>query len=133
MRSFTQVLGDLNGGRTVAALDETLANLVLAIQSAQKKGKLVLTLNIEPNGEKTVRVVDDIKVTAPMQTRGSSVMYFDEEGSLLVRDPRQIEMPLRRVEDPPSAEPPRRVATSTRPTPVAAAEAVPDAGTYGRP
>ncbi len=113
MRTFTQVLADLPGGRTVDELSEQLAAVVLAVAKANKKGSLTLTLEILPNADNMVVIRDQIKTKVPLLDRGTAHFYFDEEGSLLKDNPKQGKLPLRAVETA-SKEPPRRIPTAAR-------------------
>lgn len=98
-RPITDVIGDLAGGRTMERLTELLQNVVSAVQETGKDGSLQLTLTIKPNGAHGVIVKDAIKAKTPEMDRGDSVFFIDSDGGLHRNDPRQIEMPLRKVED----------------------------------
>lgn len=115
-RPFADVVRELAGGSTYHDLTEMLGQVVAGVIHHRKAGKLTLELTIQPNGEHSVTVHDNIKVKIPEGARTSSV-FFVRDGALMREDPRQERLPLRSIETPPTrtidgvvnSEPPRSV------------------------
>lgn len=101
VRPFTDFLRDQRGGETLEELSDKLNELVAAVQSTGKKGKLVLTVEVEPvkgTGGQVV-VSDDVVCKKPELTRGATIFFATPENNLSRRDPRQADLPgLRTVE-----------------------------------
>lgn len=101
-RRFTEYLGMMERGGLNAELGGELKGLLDAIKATGKKGKLTLTLDIEPIGKgevETVKVGTAIKVTAPDPARQPTIFFLDDELNLSRSDPRQsdIEDKLRSI------------------------------------
>lgn len=96
-KGFTQTLSELKEGALVSELTQKLGEVVEAVKATERKGSLVLRLDITPakKGIKGMVIVDDlVKVVLPEPERDSStVMFATEDGSLSRRDPRQPELP----------------------------------------
>jgi hypothetical protein len=92
MSTFSDVIGKLNNGVTHATLTERLKELSHAVLFTRKTGEITLKLKVSPNGELGVTITDDVKVKMPELTRGASVFFVDNEGSLLQRNPNQAEL-----------------------------------------
>ena len=101
-RQFADVLRDMSAGKTYDDLTAALAEVVEAVITTRKNGELVLKIGIKPNGENSVRVVDEIKVKVPQPARGETLFFTTASGSLLRNDPRQSELPLREVKAEPT-------------------------------
>ncbi len=97
MRPFTDVLGELSAGSTLAALTEDLAQVVSAVKETGNQGEVTLKLTVKPNGENRVVIADKITSKIPKPERGSSLFYADDDGGLHRNDPLQEELPLRVV------------------------------------
>jgi hypothetical protein len=94
-RPFTQVVMDLRRGAAQHELSEGLAEVVAAVMAHNKPGKVVLTLTVKPAEDNTmVSISDDVKVTPPKPTKGQSLFYAEENGSVTRTNPRQGELPL---------------------------------------
>lgn len=105
-RPFMDLLREQRSGLAHEELTEGLQELVEAVVSERKAGKLVLTMTVKPNGDGTVMVTDDVKVTAPKPTRGSSLFFVTPENNLQRQDPKQQSLPLREIG---AAEAPREL------------------------
>jgi hypothetical protein len=102
--NFSDVLGNLEGGRTFAELNDQLQDVVTAVMEHNKPGEITVVLKISPNGQHAVSVAAAIKSKAPEANRGVTTFYADGAGNLLRRDPRQPELPLRDIAEPPRGE-----------------------------
>lgn len=97
MANFSQMLEKLNGGNTMARLNEQLTELVKAVAATNKVGTIQLKLKLSPNGDNGITVEEDISTKVPQPSLGKSLFFTDDEGDLLRVDPRQAEMPFARV------------------------------------
>lgn len=112
-RTFTDELRDLRRGALVDEATEKMAELVTAVATTGKPGKLVVELTVRraSRGTSALTVMDKITVKSPEAvTDNETLMFATPEGSLLTQDPRQSTLDLKRV---PVAEPgePLKVAT----------------------
>lgn len=96
-RQFADVLRDLSAGQTYDELTAALGEIVEAVTATRKAGSLTLKIDVKPNGENSVRVVDEIKTKVPQPTRGETLFFTTSSGSLIRNDPRQADLPLRDV------------------------------------
>lgn len=95
-RPFAAFLTEHRGGLLHGELSDALKEVVLAAVETGKKGSLQVQITIEPNADgATVTISDKIAVKLPEAERGAAIFFFDAEGNLSRRDPRQMELPLR--------------------------------------
>lgn len=99
VRPFSDLVRELRRGLTHDELSEQLADLVDAVEETRKKGKLVLTIAVEPLPKSDALVVkDSIKTTLPTPERDITVMFADD-GRLTRDNPRQPAIPGIRAVD----------------------------------
>jgi len=100
-KPFAAFVQEQRNGGLHGELSEALAELVAAVLEHEKKGALVLTIQVAPNRDgATVTVSDKIKLTLPEGERGAAIYFVDEAGNLSRRNPMQQELPLRGVDPP---------------------------------
>lgn len=99
-RPFTEMLADLEGGRTAEDLTSAMTELTSAVMAFRKGGTLTLTIGVQPNGETSLEIGSKIKTNIPEPGREKTIMFADEFGGLRREDPRQPRLPLREVERP---------------------------------
>ncbi len=97
-RQFADVLRELGGGSTYEDLTAKLAEVVEAVTQTRKVGEISIKIRVKPNGDSGVIVTDEIKTKVPEPTHGDTVFFVTSGGSLVRQDPRQQDLPLRRVE-----------------------------------
>ena len=97
-RPFADVLRELGAGATYEDLTAKLAEVVEAVVETRKQGTISIALKVKPNGDGSVMIADEIKVKVPEAPRGDSVFFVTSGGSLVRQDPRQQDLPLRRVD-----------------------------------
>ena len=100
MSNYADVLGSLEGGKTLDQINDELADIVGAVTAHRKVGEITVTLKISPNGDNAVSVVAAVKSKVPESAKGVTVFFSDEHGTLLRRNPNQPELPLRQVAEP---------------------------------
>lgn len=97
-RPFADILRELGNGTTYDDLTAKLAEVVEAVTETRKIGEISIKLRVKPNGDSGVIVADEIKCKIPEAARGDTVFFVTSGGSLVRQDPRQQNLPLRRVD-----------------------------------
>lgn len=102
--TFDATLRQIRSGGAITELSTRLAEVVSAVRSSGRGGKLRLELTITPasRGETiAVTVEDEITVKLPRPEKASTIFYTNEQNLLQRTDPRQAEFDmLRKVETP---------------------------------
>jgi hypothetical protein len=96
-RPFTQFLQEQRKGGLHEDLSARLAEVVQAVLEHGKQGTVTVALKIKPVGDGQIQISDDVKVKAPEGEKAASIFYADQDGNVSRTDPRQTEMPLRKV------------------------------------
>jgi hypothetical protein len=91
-RPFTDTLNALRFGTLNDDLTNGLNELVEKCSSTGKVGELTLKIKLKPGKGGQIEVFDDIKLNAPKEERGSSIMFVSPEGNLQREDPRQMQL-----------------------------------------
>lgn len=91
-RPFTDTLNALRFGTLNDDLTKALNELVEKCAATGKVGDLKLTIKLKPGKGGQIEVFDDIKLNAPKEERGSSIMFATPEGNLQREDPRQLQI-----------------------------------------
>jgi hypothetical protein len=99
LRPFAAVLQEQRQGGAHSELTEGLAEVVTAVLATGKAGSVTLKLNVKPSKlHGAIEVGDDITVKVPEEDKGESLFFANESGFVSRKDPRQPELPLRKVE-----------------------------------
>ena len=100
--SFITTLQNMNNGKLLDELDESLAEVVSACYSAGKKGTLTLKLSLKPGkgGARVMAIDHDIKVGAPEFDRPQDHFYVLNGNQLTPDNPEQRKLNLTTVERP---------------------------------
>lgn len=90
-------IASMHNGKTSDDLDDSLREVVAGVVASKLKGKVTLTLIIEPAGsgvgETPLYSVDaDIKVSVPKKRRQKQSFFVDDHNNLTRREPGQTEM-----------------------------------------
>ena len=104
MRPFTDTLNALRFGTLTDDLTKALNELTQKVAETNKSGELTLKLSLKPGKGGQIEVFDDIKVKAPKEERGSSIMFATPEGNLTREDPRQMQIEGLRTVDTKTGE-----------------------------
>lgn len=99
-KPFTDLLGEIEGGRFHAELTEAVYSVVAAVMETRKQGSLKLTVKFSPTGKGTVNVDAAFDVSEPEHDRPSTTFFVAKDLSLQRRDPNQPDLPLREVDLP---------------------------------
>ncbi len=73
------------------------SELIQAVTSYNKAGKLRLTIDIKPSTAGTLAVKAECSITKPKGLPAESLLWPTPEGNLLAEDPRQTKLDLRTV------------------------------------
>lgn len=104
MRPFTDTLNALRFGTLTEDLTKALNELTQKVADTGRSGDLTLKLSLKPGKGGQIEVFDDIKVKAPKEERGSSIMFATPEGNLMREDPRQLQIEGLRTVDTKTGE-----------------------------
>lgn len=90
--SIVDLLSGLDGGNVNYQLELQLAEVVKAVKEHQKKGKVSLTISIEPQpafGKSAVALSAIIKADVPRPDYSKTIKFVDDSGNLIGQDPNQ--------------------------------------------
>lgn len=94
-KPFAAFLQEQRGGGLHGELSDAISEIVAACIEHDKKGQLVLTIDVKPNADgATVTIADKIKAVIPEANRGAAIWFVDGEGNLSRRNPAQPELPF---------------------------------------
>jgi hypothetical protein len=111
MRSFVEVVQDLDDGKVAEQLDREIARLVKSVRETNKSGAITLTVKIKPESGMAIASAE-VKTKTPQPATASTLFYTTDEGELRKDDPRQ--QPLRGLDARPPV-PLRSVASAPAP------------------
>lgn len=106
-RPFADFLRDQGKGKLHDELTEKFHDLIAAIAVTGRKGRIQLTLTVEPNKKSpdVLQVSDEVRVVVPQPERRASIFYTDADGNLTGTDPNQLQFEgLREVPAPAPTE-----------------------------
>lgn len=90
MQVFMETLGAIRDGELVKELEVQLRDLVDAVRTTNKSGRLQITLKLTPHKGGLILLDDDHKTTRPEPEKDTSTVFFPTESNdLSRRDPRQ--------------------------------------------
>lgn len=104
--SFSVLLSKLENGGLIPRVSEEMLALntelrdIVSTSHLKAKGTLTLKLDVivEPNGVVVIQATCDTKT--PKLHGGTSVMWLTKGGNLTPTNPKQLELPVRSLEDP---------------------------------
>lgn len=102
-RPVLETLHHIQNGTFLAEAADQLAELVKAVDTTGKPGKLTLTINVRKAMHTALAIKGKVVVAMPPEAPLEALMFPTPEGNLLTEDPRQSKLPL--------AEAPRAAAT----------------------
>jgi hypothetical protein len=104
-KTFSSFVIEQRNGALHAEASDELATLVKAVQDHNKAGSIQITIHVKPGskGTNTLVVSDEVKIKAPQPDRPATLFFPDENGDLHRSDPRQQQLPMRRVQVGPPA------------------------------
>lgn len=104
-KPFTDTLVALRYGTLHDDLTDALSKLTDDVTRTNKVGTLTLTIKLKPtNNSGQIEIIDDIKVTTPKDTKGTTIMFATPENNLVREDPRQSSLEGLRTVDSSTGE-----------------------------
>lgn len=103
-RSIVDSLRHLQGGTFLDEASTLLAELVSAVDSTGKPGKIMLEIGVKKMSKGAVGVIGKISLRKPQEAPDATLMFPTPEGNLLTEDPRQQKLELKRVDTQMPAE-----------------------------
>lgn len=97
IRPITDVLRHLGAGCLMDEASESMAELVNAVSSTGKPGKITLTISLRKATAGALAITGDVKVKKPAEQPIESLMFATPEGNLLTEDPSQHKLDLKPV------------------------------------
>ena len=95
MKAFIETLREIREGELLSELPAKVQDLVAAVQTTQKAGKIVITLNLRHTKKGGMLLLeDDVKLVLPEPDKDTTTFFFvTEDNDLTRRDPRQPTLP----------------------------------------
>ncbi len=90
-----QGLCRIDSGNLVDELGAALLEVLSAVRTLGRKGKLKLALEIAPGGQNRVAIAFDVTASPPREKRHPFPIFCTTHGQLVSRDPDQMEMDLK--------------------------------------
>lgn len=88
---FIELIAAQRKGRFITDAEEKLRSVVKTCMDTGKSGVMTIKLKIQPTGEETLVVEDDLDIKPPKPQTMGSTYYPDEQGELFKDDPKQGE------------------------------------------
>lgn len=90
-KPFTDTLVSLRYGTLADELTAALNKLTDDVTRTGKVGALTLSIKLKPtNNSGQIEVIDDLKITTPKETKGTTIMFATPENNLSRDDPKQL-------------------------------------------
>jgi hypothetical protein len=97
IRPITDTLRHIGAGCLIDEASEKLSELVNAVSSTGKAGKLTITIDIRKATAGALAVAGKVTIKKPAEPAIEVLMFPTPEGNLLTEDPSQIKLDLRSV------------------------------------
>jgi hypothetical protein len=101
-RDFGVILGELDDGDFVDKCSFQLSEVVRAVRKSGKKGKVTVTLELDPD-ESQIIITSKVEAKIPMPSTPQKIYFATDAGELVRESPRQE--PLRGTERPSGPRP----------------------------
>lgn len=103
-RPITDTLRHIGGGVFIDTASDKLAELVAAVDSSGKSGRIDLSINVKKATRGGAMILTGkVKVTKPADEPMEAMLFATPEGNLVADDPHQQKLDLKSV--PTAAEP----------------------------
>lgn len=104
-RPITDTLRHIGGGVFIDTASEKLAELVAAVDSSGKPGKITMDITVKKATRGgAMHVTGKLRVTKPAEEPMEAMLFATPEGNLVVEDPHQQKLDLKQI--PAQAETP---------------------------
>lgn len=90
-KPFNDTIVSLRYGTLHDELTDALNKLTDDVTRTGKTGALTLSIKLKPtNNSGQIEVIDDLKITTPKETKGTTIMFATPENNLTRDDPKQL-------------------------------------------
>lgn len=89
MAHIVETLQGIRRGRFAELCSAKLTELVKAVATLDKPGKLTIELSLKPNTDGQVILSGKVKLSSPHPDVGDAIFYATEDGELERTDPKQ--------------------------------------------
>lgn len=90
-KPFNDTIVSLRYGTLHDELTDALNKLTDDVTRTGKVGALTLSIKLKPtNNSGQIEVIDDLKVTTPKESKGTTIMFATPENNLTREDPKQL-------------------------------------------
>jgi len=98
LKPITETLRHVRGGLLINEASELLAEVVKAVETTGKSGKLTIELQVKKLSRSgALEIIDKVTAKAPTEAPMTTMMYPTPEGNLITEDPRQAKLDLKTV------------------------------------
>ena len=98
VRPITDTLRHIGGGVFIDIASDKLAELVAAVDSSGKSGKLTLDISVKKATRGGAMLISGkLRLTKPAEEAMEAMLFATPEGNLVVDDPSQMKLELRQV------------------------------------
>ena len=106
VRPITDTLRSIGGGVFIDLASDKLAELVTAVDTSGKSGRIDLTISIKKATRGgAMHITGKVKLTKPAEEPMEAMLFATPEGNLLVDDPHQQKLDLKAVPQATDAAP----------------------------
>jgi hypothetical protein len=89
-RTMTDFLSILSGGQSDYDLGAALQEVINSVQMTRKKATLSYSITVEPDGDISVSITDEIKTKIPKPSRGRNILFATPDGWVTDKHPKQL-------------------------------------------
>lgn len=90
---FTEILDNVGDGDLVRMLGAELREVVNAVTTTGKAGKLSLVVSVSMDGKKMIRLQCESKTSVPREPIEGAMFFVGDRGGLHRENPRQPQLP----------------------------------------
>ena len=113
IRPITDTLRHIGGGVFIDTASDKLAELVAAVDSSGKAGKITMDITVKKATRGGAMIVTGkIRVTKPAEEPMETMLFATPEGNLVVDDPHQQKLDLKTVQGAGGAATPAQLKTA---------------------
>ena len=98
IRPITDTLRNIGGGVFIDLASDKLSELVTAVDTSGKSGRIDLTINVKKATRGgAMLITGKVKLTKPAEEPMEAMMFATPEGNLVIDDPHQQKLDLKAV------------------------------------
>lgn len=98
-RPITDTLRHIGGGVFIDTASDKLAELVAAVDSSGKSGKITMDITVKKATRGgAMHITGKVRLTKPAEDAMEALLFATPEGNLVAEDPNQQKLDLKRVD-----------------------------------